>query len=100
VWLRAGNASESDSHSGGDGDELIEAQNKLELTRVRNRWTRYDLIVIASWHVVMPDARRDCYLGDRGSGRKSCRDCHSNLPFSEWTTKFPNTRLCKAMLTG
>ena len=27
--------------------ELIEAKNQLELTRVRNRWTRYDLIVIA-----------------------------------------------------
>ena len=26
--------------------ELIEAKNQLELTRVRNRWTRYDLIVI------------------------------------------------------
>jgi len=26
--------------------ELIEAQNHAELTRVRNRWTRYDLIVI------------------------------------------------------
>jgi DNA replication protein DnaC len=22
----------------------------------------------------------------------------TSLPFSEWTTKFPNTRLCKAML--
>ena len=26
--------------------ELIEAQKQAELTRVRNRWTRYDLIVI------------------------------------------------------
>jgi hypothetical protein len=26
--------------------ELIEAQNLLELTRARNRWMRYDLIVI------------------------------------------------------
>jgi DNA replication protein DnaC len=26
--------------------ELMEAQNQAELTRVRNRWTRYDLIVI------------------------------------------------------
>jgi DNA replication protein DnaC len=25
-------------------------------------------------------------------------DSALNLPFSEWTTKFPNTRLCKAML--
>jgi DNA replication protein DnaC len=32
--------------------ELIEAQNQLELTRVRNRWTRYDLIVIDLCEVV------------------------------------------------
>ena len=25
-------------------------------------------------------------------------DSALNLPFSEWTTKFPNARLCKAML--
>jgi DNA replication protein DnaC len=37
--------------------ELIEAQNQLELTRVRNRWMRYDLIVIDELgYVVMPDA--------------------------------------------
>ena len=31
--------------------------SKLELTRVRNRWTRYDLIVIDELgYVVMPDA--------------------------------------------
>src|SRR2546427_6128105 len=36
--------------------ELIEAQNHAELTRVRNRWTRYDLIVIDELgYVVMPD---------------------------------------------
>ena len=36
--------------------ELIEAQNQAELTRVRNRWTRYDLIVIDELgYVVMPD---------------------------------------------
>ena len=31
--------------------ELIEAQNQLELTRVRSRWTRYDLIVIVGNHL-------------------------------------------------
>jgi DNA replication protein DnaC len=37
--------------------DLIEAQNKLELTRVRNRWTRYDLIMIDELgYVVMPNA--------------------------------------------
>ncbi len=37
--------------------ELMEAQNQLELTRVRSRWTRYDLIVIDELgYVVMPDA--------------------------------------------
>ena len=41
---------------GGNVTELIEAQNDAELTRVRNRWTRYDLIVIDELgYVVMPD---------------------------------------------
>jgi hypothetical protein len=38
-------------------NELIEAKNKSELNRVTNRWTRYDLIVIAEMaYVAMPEA--------------------------------------------
>jgi len=37
--------------------ELIEAQSQMQLTRARNRWMRYDLIVIDELgYVVMPDA--------------------------------------------
>ena len=80
--------------------DLIEAQNKLELTRVRNRWTRYDLIVIDELgYVVMPDAAAELlFQVIAGRAEKAAVIVTTNLPFSEWTTKFPNTRLCKAML--
>lgn len=80
--------------------ELIEAQNKLELTRMRNRWTRYDLIVIDELgYVVMPDAAAELlFQVIAGRTEKAAVIITTNLPFSEWTTKFPNTRLCKAML--
>jgi DNA replication protein DnaC len=80
--------------------ELIEARNKLELTRVRNRWTRYDLIIIDELgYVVMPDAAAELlFQVIAGRAERAAVIVTTNLPFSEWTTKFPNTRLCKAML--
>src|ERR1700680_4761989 len=80
--------------------ELIEAQNQLELTRVRNRWMRYDLIVIDELgYVVMPDAAAELlFQVIAGRAERAAGIVTTNLPFSEWTTKFPNTRLCKAML--
>jgi DNA replication protein DnaC len=80
--------------------ELIEAQNQLELTRVRNRWTRYDLIILDELgYVVMPDAAAELlFQVIAGRAEKAAVIVTTNLPFSEWTTKFPNTRLCKAML--
>ena len=80
--------------------ELIEAQNQLELTRVRNRWTRYDLIVIDELgYVVMPDAAAELlFQVIAGRAERAVVIVTTNLPFSEWTTKFPNARLCKAML--
>src|ERR1700723_3288124 len=80
--------------------ELIQAQKKLELTPVRNRWTRYDLIVIDELgYVVMPDAAAELlFQVIAGRAEKAAVIVTTNLPFSEWTTKFPNTRLCKAML--
>jgi DNA replication protein DnaC len=36
---------------------MIEAQSQLQLTKVRNRWMRYELIVVDELgYVVMPDA--------------------------------------------
>lgn len=80
--------------------ELIEAQNQAELTRARNRWTRYDLIVIDELgYVVMPDAAAELlFQVIAGRAERAAVIVTTNLPFSEWTTKFPNARLCKAML--
>jgi DNA replication protein DnaC len=80
--------------------ELIEAQNQAELTRVRNRWTRYDLIAIDELgYVVMPDTAAELlFQVIAGRAERAAVIVTTNLPFSEWTTKFPNARLCKAML--
>jgi len=80
--------------------ELIEAQSQAELTRVRNRWTRYDLIVIDELgYVVMPDTAAELlFQVIAGRAERAAVIVTTNLPFSEWTTKFPNARLCKAML--
>ena len=80
--------------------ELIEAQNHAELTRVRNRWTRYDLIVIDELgYVMMPDTAAELlFQVIAGRAERAAVIVTTNLPFSEWATKFPNARLCKAML--
>jgi DNA replication protein DnaC len=80
--------------------ELIEAQSQAELTRARNRWTRYDLIVIDELgYVVMPDTAAELlFQVVAGRAERASVIVTTNLPFSEWTTKFPNARLCKAML--
>jgi DNA replication protein DnaC len=80
--------------------ELIEAQNQAELTRVRSRWMRYDLIVIDELgYVVMPDTAAELlFQVIAGRAERAAVIVTTNLPFSEWTTKFPNARLCKAMM--
>ncbi len=80
--------------------ELMEAQKQAELTRMRNRWTRYDLIVIDELgYVVMPDTAAELlFQVIAGRAERAAVIVTTNLPFSEWATKFPNARLCKAML--
>lgn len=80
--------------------ELAEAQNNSELSKVRNRWTRYDLIVIDELgYVVMPDSAAELlFQVIAGRAERAAVIVTTNLPFSEWTTKIPNARLCKAML--
>ena len=71
-----------------------------ELNRVTARWMRYELIVIDEMaYVAMPEAAAE-YLFQIISGRaeRASVIVTTNLPFSEWTTMFPNARLCKAML--
>jgi DNA replication protein DnaC len=65
--------------------ELMEAQNQLELTRVRSRWTRYDLIVIDELgYVVMPDAAAELLFQIiAGRAERAAVIVTTNLPFSE-----------------
>ena len=71
----------------------------MHQSSVRNRWTRYDLIVIDELgYVVMPDTAAELLFQIiAGRAERSAVIVTTNLPFSEWTTKFPNARLCKAM---
>ena len=81
-------------------NELIEAKNKSELNRVTRRWTRYELIVIDELaYVAMPEAAAELlFQVIAGRAERAAVIVTTNLPFSEWTTMFPNARLCKAML--
>jgi DNA replication protein DnaC len=81
-------------------NELIEAKNKSELNRVTNRWTRYELMVIDELaYVAMPEVAAELLFQIiAGRAERAAVIVTTNLPFSEWTTMFPNARLCKAML--
>ena len=80
--------------------ELIEAKNQSELARVRGRWTRYELIVLDEMgYVAMSEAAAELlFQVIAGRSERAAMVVTTNLPFSEWTTMFPNARLCKAML--
>ena len=80
--------------------EMIEAQSQLQLTRFRNRWMRYELVVLDELgYVVMPDAAAELlFQVIAGRAEQAAIIVTTNLPFSEWPTKIPNARLCKAML--
>lgn len=81
-------------------NELIEAKTNSELNRVTNRWTRYELIVIDEMaYVAVPEAAAEfLFQVIAGRAERAAVIVTTNLPFSEWTTMFPNARLCKAML--
>ena len=81
-------------------NELVEAQHHNNLSRVLQRWARYDLIVLDEVGYV-PFAQVGAELmfqviSDRAE--KATLIITTNLPFSEWTQVFPSARLCKALL--
>lgn len=81
-------------------NELLEAKHHSELNRVVQRWMRYELIVIDELaYVAMPEAAAELlFQVIAGRAETAAVIVTTNLPFSEWTTMFPNARLCKAML--
>ena len=61
---------------------------------------RYELIVIDEMaYVAMPEAAAEllCQIIS-GRAERAAVIVTTNLPFSEWTTMFPNAQLCKATL--
>jgi DNA replication protein DnaC len=83
-------------------NELTEAKNNSELNRVTRRWTRYELIVIDEMaYVAMPEAAAEMLFQIiAGRAERAAVIITTNLPFSEWTTMFPNARLAKRCSTG
>lgn len=81
-------------------NELVEAKQNNQVRRVMARWQRYELIVIDEiGYVPLADVGAEFLfqvISDRAE--RAALIVTTNLPFSEWTTVFPNPRLCKALL--
>ena len=81
-------------------NELVEAKDQNQLNRITTRWTRYELIVIDEMgYVGIPESAAELlFQVIAGRAERAALIVTTNLPFSEWTTMFPNARLCKAMM--
>lgn len=81
-------------------NELVEAKQNNQVRRVMARWQKYELIVIDEiGYVPLADVGAEFLfqvISDRAE--RAAVIVTTNLPFSEWTTVFPNPRLCKALL--
>lgn len=80
--------------------ELVESQERGELGRVVARWSRYELIVLDEFgYVAMKEAAVELlFQVVSRRAEQAAVIVTTNLPFSEWTSMFPNARLCKAMM--
>ena len=81
-------------------NELVEAKQNNQVRRAMARWRKYELIVLdEAGYVPLADTGAEFLfqvISDRAE--KAALIITTNLPFSEWTTVFPNPRLCKALL--
>jgi len=80
--------------------ELVEARDAQELGRVVRRYSKVSLLILDEL-AYLPLARSDAELLFRVLGERTERlpvIITTNLPFSEWTTMFPDPRLCRAIL--
>lgn len=81
-------------------NELVEAKQHNQVRRVMARWQKFELIALDEVGYV-PLAEEGAeflfqVISDRAE--RAALIVTTNLPFSEWTTVFPNPRLCKALL--
>jgi DNA replication protein DnaC len=81
-------------------NELVEAKQNNQVRRLMTRWQKYELIALDEvGYVPLADIGAEFLfqvISDRAE--RAAIIVTTNLPFSEWTTVFPNPRLCKALL--
>jgi DNA replication protein DnaC len=81
-------------------NELVEAKQNNQVRRMMSRWQKYDLVALDEvGYVPLADIGAEFLfqvISERAE--RAAIIVTTNLPFSEWTTVFPNPRLCKALL--
>jgi DNA replication protein DnaC len=81
-------------------NELVEARQEHELSRVIRRYARFELLCIDELgYVPLADVGAELLfqvISERSE--TAAVVITTNLPFSEWTQVFTNARLCKALL--
>ena len=81
-------------------NELVEAKQNNQVRRLMTRWQKYELIAVDEvGYVPLADIGAEFLfqvISERAE--RAAIIVTTNLPFSEWTTVFPNPRLCKALL--
>ena len=80
--------------------ELTEAKDARELGRIMKRLGRFELIILDELGY-LPLSRSDADLLFRVIADRSERRSilvTTNLPFGEWTSVFPDARLCRAVV--
>ena len=78
-------------------NELVEAKQNNQVRKMMARWQKYELIAIDEVGYV-PLADVGAEFSFQVISERAAIIITTNLPFSEWTTVFPNPRLCKALL--
>jgi len=81
-------------------NELVEAQQQLQLRRALARWARYDVLALDEvGYVPLAELGAELLFQVIADRAERCAVLlTTNLPFSEWTQVIPNPRLCKALL--
>jgi len=78
----------------------MEAIQNNQVRKMMARWQKYELIALDEvGYVPLADVGAEFLfqvISDRAE--RAAIIVTTNLPFSEWTTVFPNPRLCKALL--
>ena len=81
-------------------NELVDAKQNNQVRRLMSRWQRYELIAVDQvGYVPLADIGAEFLfqvISERAE--RAALIVTTNLPFSEWTTVFPNPRMCKALL--